>query len=470
MRRLHRQAFVFFLAPLLAFLLVGLPYALSGQLHRAITLGPRWQDFAAWLVLGAAVFIPPVLGYRITNRMAEALSQTTEVVRRFAEGDFSRTLAAWAADNAEMFDLEQGINATALHLQERLIELGQEKSKLEAILANMAEGVLLIDTRKKIMLINPAAEAMFGVPAREAIGRDHLEVTHHFQLDEMLEKVLSSRTPQLVEIRRARPEEQVLEGRLALAGAGVKEPESVLLVLRDITRYRKLEQMRSEFVANVTHELRTPLTSIRGFAETLLDGGALEEPETARNFVSIIKKESEHLGRLIDDILDLSRIESGKLKMRRETVNLAHLAKDTVGRLANKARSLGVNLVIEVAPGVPEIPGDPDRIAQVLLNLVDNALKYTPHGGSVTVSAADSGPHVSVSVADTGVGMPKSDLPRIFERFYRVDKARTRTTGGTGLGLSIVKHIVDAHGGTIGVESELGQGTTFTFLLPKHQA
>jgi two-component system phosphate regulon sensor histidine kinase PhoR len=291
-------------------------------------------------------------------------------------------------------------------------------------------------------------------------------VTHHFQLDEALDRVLRSGQPEVLEIRRARPGEQILEARLAPAGDGVRDPRGVLLVIRDATRSRKLELMRTEFVANVTHELRTPLTSIRGFAETLLEG-ALEDPETARHFVTIIKRESDQLGNLIEDLLDLSRIESGKWKMHKEPVRLRTLATETVGRLASKANDLGVDLRIEIPEALPPVPGDPARLAQVLLNLVDNALKYTHAGGSVTVSTEDAGPFVSVRIADTGTGIPKADLPRIFERFYRVDKARSRATGGTGLGLSIVKHIVDAHGGTISVVSDVGQGAVFTFTLPK---
>ncbi|MFZ5817736.1 MAG: two-component system histidine kinase PnpS [Bacillota bacterium] len=464
MKRLHLQAVLYFLVPALSLLLVGLPYLMAGHLHRALTTGVEPVDVITWAFLLVAVAIPPLWGYRLTVRLAEALSQTTEVVRRVAEGDFSRTLAPWAPDVSEMLALKQGINATATHLQKRLSELSLEKTRMDAILQHMADGVLLIDGHKKIVLMNPAAEQMLGVTAREAVGKDHLEVTHHFDLDEKLQQVLRTGEGASLEIRRARPETQILEARLAPAG---REPErGVLLVLRDITRSRQLEQMRTEFVASVTHELRTPLTSIRGFAETLLEG-ALDEPETSRHFVTIIKRESEHLGALIEDLLDLSRIESGKFRMKREKVELQSLVPETVGRLAQKAETNGIELTMEVPAGLPAIPGDRDRLAQVLINLVDNAVKYTPAGGQVKVTARDEGSQVRISVADTGVGIPQLDLPRIFERFYRVDKARSRATGGTGLGLSIVKHIVEAHRGSITVQSQVGVGSTFTILLPK---
>lgn len=462
MRQLQRRAVFVFLLPLVTLLFAGLPYVVSGRLHTALMNGPQVADLAIWTLLVSAVVLPPVWGYSLTVRVSRDLAQTIEVVQRVAEGDFSRTLAAWAADSSELFHLEQGINATATNLRERLVELSHEKSRLEAVLRTMADGVLLLDARKRVVLMNPAAEAMFGTLLSEAAGRDHLEVTHHFDLDQHLERVLQTGKPSILEIRRARPEEQILEARLAPYGQNA----GVLVVLGDITRSRKLEQMRTDFVSNVTHELRTPLTSIRGFAETLLEG-ALEDPETARHFVGIIKKESDHLGGLIEDILDLSRIEGGKWKVKKEPVLLQQLAEDALGRLASKAESLGVDLQVQIPADLPEIPGDPGRLAQVLLNLVDNALKYTPAGGSVTISAEDLGTMVRMTVVDTGTGIPKADLPRVFERFYRVDKARSRATGGTGLGLSIVKHIVEAHGGAVGVVSDLGKGATFFFTLPK---
>ncbi len=464
MRRLQLQAILFFLVPAAALLLIGLPYLLAGHLHRALTQGIEWIDLLTWSVLLVTVAIPPIWGYQLTVRLANTLSQTTEVVRRVAEGDFSRTLTPWAPDVTEMLDLKRGINATATHLRQRLTELSQEKTHIEAILLNMADGVLLVDRTKKIVLMNPAAEQMLGITAADALGRDHLEITHHFDLDELLERVLRTGEPGTLEIRRARPDTQILEARLAPAGQ--REDRGVLMVLRDITRSRQLEQMRTEFVANVTHELRTPLTSIRGFAETLLEG-ALEEPETAAHFIGIIKRESEHLGALIEDLLDLSRIESGKFKMRREQVRIQDLVTDAVNRLLPKAQHHSVELTAQVPQELAPLTGDSDRLSQVLINLIDNAIKYTPAGGSVSVTVCDDGPVISVAVADTGTGIPKADLPRIFERFYRVDKARTRSTGGTGLGLSIVKHIIDSHKGSIKAESELGKGSSFTFTLPK---
>lgn len=461
MRQLRRQALLLFLLPLLVIVSVGLPYILSGRLLEALQGAWNGVDLLIWLLLLLAILIPPTWGYRLINVLALEIPQATEVARRISEGDFSRSLSAWAAPAAELTELEHSIMQTRQHLMERLTELATEKGRLEAILRHMVEGVILLDAQKRIILINAQAEALFGVTAAEVVGRDHLEVTQHFQLDEAVLQVKRKAEPALLEIRRAEPQERILDVRVAPV------PPGFLIVLRDNTRARKLEQMRTEFVSNVTHELRTPLTSIRGFAETLLDG-ALEDPDASRHFVGIIKQEGEHLGALIEDLLDLSRIESGRLRLVPQELAVAPWLSEALAGLREKASGQGVSLEWE-APEELLLWADPGRLAQVFINLVDNALKYTAAGGSVRITAAEAGEGVRFQVADTGCGMPKSDLPRIFERFYRVDKARTRKTGGTGLGLSIVKHIVESHGGAIRVESELGVGTTFTFTLPKQK-
>jgi two-component system phosphate regulon sensor histidine kinase PhoR len=218
-------------------------------------------------------------------------------------------------------------------------------------------------------------------------------------------------------------------------------------------------------VANVSHELRTPLTAIHGYVETLLSG-ALEEPEHARKFLEIVFRQTERLGRLINDLTELSNIELGKVSLRLGPVHLADVVDSVLGIIAPRAQQGGVRCVVDVSGDLPDVRADHDRLVQILLNLVDNAVKYTGRGGEVRVSARGSDDVVEVAVADTGIGIPRADLPRITERFYRVDKARSRELGGTGLGLAIVKHLVAAHGGSLAIESELGQGTTVRFTLP----
>jgi len=239
-----------------------------------------------------------------------------------------------------------------------------------------------------------------------------------------------------------------------------------VIVLHDITELRRLEQVRTEFVANVSHELRTPLTAIHGYVETLL-GGALEEPENARKFLEVVHRQTGRLGRLINDLTDLSNIELGKVSLRLAPTSLDEVLDSVLAVIRPRAQAGGVAVGVEMPPGLPPVKADHDRLAQILINLADNAVKYTPGGGAVTIHASETGyGTVEVSVEDTGVGIPPSDLPRITERFYRVDKARSRELGGTGLGLAIVKHLVLAHGGELGIESELGRGTKVRFTIP----
>ncbi len=250
--------------------------------------------------------------------------------------------------------------------------------------------------------------------------------------------------------------------RLASVGG---EP-GVVMVLHDVTALRQLERVRTEFVANVSHELRTPLTAIQGYLETLLSG-ALEEPENARRFLEIVLRHSERLGRLLNDLTDLSNIELGKVTLRKEAVRLDELVASVVAIIGPRAARSRVAVTADTPAELPAVAADRDRLVQVLINLVDNAVKYTPEGGAVTVTARATGDGaVEIAVADTGIGIPAADLPRITERFYRVDKARSRELGGTGLGLAIVKHLVLAHGGELRIESQEQQGTTVRFTLP----
>jgi two-component system phosphate regulon sensor histidine kinase PhoR len=242
------------------------------------------------------------------------------------------------------------------------------------------------------------------------------------------------------------------------------------MVLHDVTALRQLERVRTEFVANVSHELRTPLTAIQGYLETLLSG-ALDEPENARRFLEIVLRHSERLGRLLNDLTDLSNIELGKVTLRREPVRIADVVGSVIDIIAPRAARARVAVTAQIPADLSDVPADRDRLAQILINLIDNAVKYTPEGGSVTVTGRNrEDGMIEVAVTDTGIGIPPGDLPRITERFYRVDKARSRELGGTGLGLAIVKHLVMAHGGELRIESEQERGTTVHFTLPVEPA
>jgi two-component system phosphate regulon sensor histidine kinase PhoR len=325
--------------------------------------------------------------------------------------------------------------------------------------------VIAVDDQESILLMNERARAMFGVGPGRGEGKPFLEVIRNADLHEIFR---SGRTAGGVfrrELRLVHPADRTLRVTavpLRLSG----EAPGLVLVIDDVTELRRLEHVRTEFIANVSHELRTPLTAIQGYLETLL-GGALEERQHARRFVEIAFRHTERLGRLLNDLTDLSNIELGKVSLRLAPVALRPLIDSVLELVAVKAREGSVALTAEVSEGLT-VQADHDRLVQILINLVDNAVKYTPAGGSVTVRARPvTDGRIEVSVSDTGVGIPRSDLPRITERFYRVDKARSRELGGTGLGLAIVKHLVLAHAGDLVIDSEEGRGTTVRVLLPQ---
>jgi two-component system phosphate regulon sensor histidine kinase PhoR len=292
-----------------------------------------------------------------------------------------------------------------------------------------------------------------------------VEALKNYPLIQIIDKVLKSGQPQSGEITLIFPAERILDAHAAPVLGERLEPQGAVLVLHDISEIRRLERVRAEFVANVSHELKTPITAIKGFAETLLEG-ALYNPRSCEEFVNIIADEAERLNRLINDLLSLSRIESRELRLQLEPLELGHEIKQIADMIRPRFQKKELALSV-LAPGKPVVAqADRDRLEQVLLNLLENSLMYTPSGGRVEVAVREEEGMAVVSVRDTGIGIPPDDLPRIFERFYRVDRARSRKLGGTGLGLAIVKHIVDAHGGRVWVESELGQGSTFYFTLP----
>lgn len=333
----------------------------------------------------------------------------------------------------------------------------------EAVLDRCGAGILLLNSSGEILRANAVARQIFGLAPRPLEGKALLQATLSYELNQLVEAARADRRTHQNEVRTGDPAGRTLNVSVSPLPGESADRQRFLLVAQDVSELRRLETIRRDFVANVSHELRTPLTSIRAMAETLQDG-ALTDPTVAADFLGTIVKETERLTRISEDLLILSQAESGTPE--KKPFDLAALIRTVIGRFLPQAEKAGLSLSCDV-PEELRACANADQIEQVIVNLVDNAIKYTPAGGSVHVTAEKGASGVSVHVADTGIGIMSEDLPRIFERFYRVDKARSRQSGGTGLGLSIVKHIVEAHGGYVRVESELNRGSTFTFHLPE---
>ncbi|QNK55994.1 two-component system histidine kinase PnpS [Paenibacillus sp. PAMC21692] len=408
--------------------------------------------------------VAAVISYRIALSLTKPLEQITKVAKRIKNMDYRARVKTTKQD--EIGELGTAINAMADSLQVQMSRIRQNENQLESVLANMINGVVMIDVHGIILLMNRRAEEVLGFSARELVGRHFAEAKQQYELAQIIQEALDSREHLREEITFYFPEERLLELNLVpVRENNDGEFSGVLLVLQDVSAIRRLERMRSEFVANVSHELKTPIAAVKGFAETLL-GGAVKDEETARSFLQIIFDESERLNRLIGDILELSKIESRRVPLMFSPVEMDGFIDKTVKLLEPEAKRRGIVLERDVESGL-YLEADEDRLRQIMMNLLSNGINYTPEGGHVTIRIYAYGDEqVRIQIRDSGIGIPKKDLPRVFERFYRVDKARSRSSGGTGLGLSIVKHLVELHKGTISVSSTVGVGTTFTIDLP----
>jgi len=393
-----------------------------------------------------------------------------EAALELASGRLEGPVPVGGAD--EIADLGRSLARMVEGLREKIATLESEREQVATILDAMVEGVIALDGRGRVLLMNPGARAILGLEGVDSLGGNRVDgrpLVEVARQTELLDFVEASRsTPAGSHVRRELPLGPPLHRVLAAHAVAVDFPpegRGTLLVLQDVTELRRLERVKTEFVANVSHELRTPLTCIRGYLETLLDG-AVEDPALARRFLEVANTHADRLSRLVDDLLQLSNIETGRVTLVPTALELAEVAAGVLAIFEREAARKGVRLA-DAVPVALWVKADRDRLAQILVNLVDNGVKFTPEGGRVTVSAAPGiGGRVEVRVADTGIGIPSTDLPRLAERFYRVDKTRSRELGGTGLGLAIVKHLVQAHGGELTVDSELGKGTTIGFTLP----
>ena len=395
--------------------------------------------------------------------VSKPIKKMSRIAGDIADGDFSRKVSVSTHD--EVGDLARTFNHMAEQISTRIEEVTASRSRLEAVLLSMSEGVMVVDAECSILLMNKPLKDSLLIRENPA-GKKPLEVIRNIDIQEIAENVLNlKKEVESREISVLFPEERIL---FVHATPVLRENrvEGAVLVFHDITELRRLEKVRQDFVANVSHELRTPVTIIKGYAETLLEG-ALDDKEHAREFLKVIHSDSDRLACLIDDLLDLSRIESGKFNLTFRPCAIKGIVERVVSELKKQADERSVTIKVDIPDDIPDILADEAGIGQVLLNLLDNAIKYNKEKGFVTVSASENDEYIKLDVFDTGVGIPEKDLNRIFERFYRVDKARSRELGGTGLGLSIVKHIIQEHNGQVAVESLLGQGSTFSFTVPK---
>jgi two-component system phosphate regulon sensor histidine kinase PhoR len=453
---------------------VAVPVSEAGRIAAVLRLAapveaatPAYESLRAVMLTGGAIALLVAfgIGLFVAGRVTRPVVEMQDVARQMSEGNFDVRASVRSPD--EIGTLGRSLNVMAGRLREKIGDLEEEQAKATAVLDAMVEGVIATDGHDHIILINERARALFGLGRARTERRPLLEVIRNVDLHDVLgeSRIAPVGTVVSREIKLAEPLERVLQVH-AVPLRFTGEARGVVMVLHDITELRRLEQVRTEFVANVSHELRTPLTAIHGYLETLLDG-ALEEPENARKFLEIVFRHTERLGRLTDDLTDLSNIELGRISLRLEPTVVSDVADSVLAIIAPRAVAGQVSVEAKLPAGLPEVVVDRDRLAQILINLVDNAVKYTPKGGHVRVEGrvAERG-MVEVTVRDTGVGIPRADLPRLTERFYRVDKARSRDLGGTGLGLAIVKHLVLAHGGELDIDSELWKGTTVRFTLP----
>ncbi|WP_339167549.1 ATP-binding protein [Brevibacillus sp. FSL L8-0520] len=451
---------------------VAVPIVVEDQIIGAVRSAMSMQDITdtvhnLWYSLVTGLLVTLVLGSivvsRISYNITRPIEEITRVARNITQREYESRVRIKAKD--EIGQLATAINFMASSLEQQMYEISENQQRLSGVLTNMTSGVIFISEQRRIMLVNPAVERLLGTSANDLIGKLHIEAGKSFGLSQYIDRCLDRGEKFRQEVHIYYPQERILEVNFAPYINFKGEAKGVVVVLHDFTEVRRLEKMRSDFVANVSHELRTPITSIKGFTETLLDG-AMQDEETCRNFLQIISDESERLYRMIRDILDLSKIEQKRISLNLVQVNVQDLISSTVALLQDQAQRKQISITLPKAEPRITLTTDKDCLQQIILNLVTNAVVYTPEGGAITLELRQDSRHVQIQVTDTGIGIPEQDLPRIFERFYRVDKARSRDSGGTGLGLAIVKHLVESLHGQITVKSVEGKGSTFTVTLP----
>ena len=430
------------------------------------TLTEELSDFRKrlWLASLVMLLVTGAASLLISRSFSDRVERLRNFSDRVAEGDF-RPLEANRSGDA-MDALGVSLNQTASRLDRTIRTLTEERNLSSAILGSMVEGVAVVNASERLLFANPGFAEILDLDVPPQSGRALVEVVRQTELLEAVRQVLRG---------EPRVEAEIVTGTLrqrffavTVAAVSAAETSGAVIVLHDITDLRKLERVRRDFVANVSHEFKTPLTAIQGFAETLL-AGAIDDAQNRVRFLEIILEHSQRLARLTDDLLRLSQMDADRLGLEIQGVGVSQFVESCVETARRPAAERDLRISVNLSNRLPDIAADRRRLAEVLQNLLDNAIQYTPPGGQIMLSASANGSEVTFTVSDTGIGIPQTDQPRIFERFYRVDVARSREVGGTGLGLAIAKHLVEVHGGRIWVESEVGQGSQFHFTVPIFQ-
>ncbi len=424
---------------------------ISGKLKRSLSIS---------LIL--AFILTIIINFAVSFLISKPINRMSKVATSFAKGYLSERLLVKSKD--ELGQMANAFNNMADEIKRRIDEVTLSKLRLESVLLSMFEGVMVVDIHGVILLMN---ERLMGfLHIRESlIGKNFIKVVPNKEICEIAENVLKKK------LSLTSREITIFNGEKILLVHATpvlrdRAIEGAVLVFHDMTELRHLENVRKEFVTNVSHELRTPMSSITGYTETLIDG-AIDDKANAKKFLDIIYSESTRLARLVDDILDLSQIESGLHKLDLKPCDINSVVEKIIKNFYKQAGKKSVVIKKFIPKGLPDAFADEAKLAQVMINLVENAIKYNNEGGKIFISAKDIISAIKIEVTDTGIGIKEKDQDRIFERFYRTDKARSREMGGTGLGLAIVKHIVQAHNGNVFVKSSVGEGTTFSFTIPK---
>lgn len=414
--------------------------------------------------MAIAVLISVLISFFITNSITDPINDLTEKAERMASGDFSQQIDV--RSNDEIGRLAEMFNMLRQELDNKITETINEKSKLETILRYMVDGLIALDLDGDIVHINPAAKALLDISDDEINeGLDFTGILQRFgkkDITDGIKKVISRDVISEIAVYRGK----IISVRYAHFMDDDENDIGVIMLLQDITEQQRLDQMQKDFVANVSHELRTPITTIKSYTETLLDG-AVEDPGMRKNFLNVIDEEAERMTHLVKDLLQLSRLDNDREKLNRQETDMNKLLVKCAQKVMLTAKAKQQTVECNINEDEPlNVFVDIDRIQQVILNILTNSIKYTPEEGRITITSGLEGSAARIVISDTGIGISQAEIGRIFERFYRVDKARSRAMGGTGLGLSIAKNIVEAHHGTISAESVEGKGTSVTVLLP----